>query len=146
MSHLVADMHAYYVRVKDVTFSKEQRRVDNVVRTATNNDFDIDDHPDRGMELLDGLVLAVKRFEVFTAKYEQVKKKGYFQEMNNYKNNILGVLNSEIVPALDYLEQLIDREGKEGVLEHHPMLTRIIGNMENYKTTFNQWQERISTH
>lgn len=146
MSHLVADMHAYYVRVKDVTFNKEQRRVDNIVRTATNNDFDIDDHQDRGRELLNGLVLAVKRFEVFTTKYEQVEKKGYAQEMKNYKNNILGVLNSEIVPALDYLEQLLDREGREGVLEHHPMLSRIIDNIENHKTTFDQWQERISIH
>ena len=144
MSHLVDAMHAYYVRIKDVTFDKEQKRTDNIIRTLTNNDFDIEDHPERGEALLEGLVLALKRFDVFTEQYEEMEKKGYDYENRHYGDNILGLMDGEIRPAMDYLDRTIMKEGEDAVLDRHPMLATTVKSIESYRKTFEEWRDRIS--
>ena len=144
MSHMLSAMHAYYVRIKDKTFADENRRMDNVVRTTTNNDFDIEVRPEHGETLLMGLVIAVKRLEVFTEQYEEMKRKGYEYEVMHYGNIILALLTGEIRPTVSYLERVLQTEGRDAVLDRHPMLRRIIDELDNYKQTFHIWQERTS--
>ena len=73
-----------------------------------------------------------------------MKRKGYEYEVMHYGNIILALLTGEIRPTVSYLERVLQTEGRDAVLDRHPMLRRIIDELDNYKQTFHIWQERTS--
>lgn len=144
MSHLIDAMHAYYVRTKDKTFKSEQRRADNIIRTRMNNDFDTSEQPEHGEELLSGLLLAVSRYKTYVGIHKEMTDKGYEYEVSHYEELIRGAVNGEIEPAIGYLEDAIEREGREAVLSRHPELHNIVSQTKQLRKEFLKWQQSRS--
>ena len=144
MSHLVDAMHAYYVRTKDKTFKSEQQRADNIIRTHMNNDFDTSERPDHGEDMLSGLLLAVSRYRTYVGIHKEMSDKGYEYEIRHYEELIRGTVNGEILPAFEYLEKAIDREGEDAVLARHPELYNIVNHITTLTKELRRWQQSRS--
>ena len=146
MSHLTQAMIAYYDRIKDRTFSDQLNRVDNVIRTRINNDFDLEEHLEKGESLIQNFILAYSRFRVCARKIDIMKNKGYDYEVDRYVKHCQSIISTELRPALSYLDVLVKREGKEKVLIIHPNLAKTINNMNGLIVELRLWEEKQKTY
>ena len=141
MSHLTQSMLAYYVRVEDRTFRKEHSRLDNLIRTQINNDFDLEDHDEKGEELLRSFLLSLSSFRVSARRVDEMRRKGYDYEVDRYTKKCRNILSTELRPALSYLDRVIKGEGTESVLFRHPSLTRVVTDMETIINELSSWEK-----
>lgn len=141
MSHLTSAMQAYYVRVEDKTFRKEHSRLDNLIRTKINNDFDIKDHDEKGEELLGTFLLSLSRFRVFARRMEEMKAKHYDYEVDRYSKSCENIVTTELRPALSYLDRIIRYEGLDSVLQRFPALSGVIVEMDSILNEITTWQK-----
>ena len=141
MSHLTEAMQAYYVRVQDKTFRSNQNRMDNLIRTRINNDFDLEDHTEKGEELLNGFLFALSRFRVYARRVVEMKAKEYDYEIDRYSKKCRNLLSTELRPGLSYLDRAIALEGKDAVLKRHPALVAVISNMASIENEFLTWEK-----
>lgn len=141
MSHLTDAMVAYYVRVQDRTFVESQRRSDNIIRTRINNDFDLDEHEEKGEELLRDFLLLLSRFRVTVRMLEKMKAKGYDYEVDRYSNKCRNIVSSDLRPGLTYLARVLDSDGREAVLSKYPSLAYVFENMELIISEISVWEK-----
>lgn len=142
MSHLTDSMVAYYVRVKDKTFRKQNSRLDNIIRTRINNDFDLEDHDEKGEELLHDFLLSLSKFRTYADMRAKMEAKGYDYEVDRYTRLCRNVIFTEIRPALSYLCGVLLNEGRDRVLEAHPGLKRVVNNIEGILNEIGQWERQ----
>lgn len=142
MSHLTNAMVAYYARVKDITFRKQNSRVDNIIRTRINNDFDLEDHDEKGEVLLGDLLLSLSRFRTYSDIRTKMEKKGYDYEENRYTRKCRNVIFTEIRPALSYLDHVVASSGRTQVLKTHPSLKHIIENVDKILSEIEEWEKQ----
>lgn len=144
MSHMTQDMIAYYYRVNDKTFKRYHSRLDNIVRTKINNDFDIDDHDEKGDALLRGFNLSLSKFRVYAAQLDKMKAKGkgYEYEVDRYSKLCRSMISSELRPALSYLAHLIDDCGQEVVKARFPNLVRVLTCLDSIFNEITVWERR----
>ena len=141
MSHLTEAMRAYYVRVQDRTFRSYQNRMDNIIRSRINNDFDLVDHPEKGEELLRDLLLSLSQFRVSARRLTEMKAKGYDYEVDRYSKKCRNLLSTVLRPGLRYLDRAISFEGKDAVLKRHPALVAVISNVGSIENEFSTWEK-----
>lgn len=146
MSHLTEDMKAYYVRVKDKTFSLQQRRSDNVIRTHMNNDFALgeDEYAELGERLLADLVLNLNKYKTSKARYDEMVVKGYDYEIDRYGKQILNYISTELRPALSYMDRIVRRDGLHEVMKAHPSLLLVKDHVDELIKDFELWQGKVS--
>ena len=142
MSHLTNAMAAYYVRVQDRTFRESQLRMDNVIRTQINNDFDLVKHEEKGEQMLDDFLLSLARFRVSVSRLAEMKEKGYDYEVDRYSKKCRNLYSTELYPCLSYLNRVIDEEGIESVLSRHPSLASIINEIDPIIKEIQEWKTR----
>lgn len=144
MSHLSLDMIAYYYRVNDKTFMRYNSRLDNLIRTKINNDFDIDDHDEKGDALLRGFNLSLSKFRVYAAQLEKMlaKGEGYEYEVDRYTKLCRSMISSELRPALSYLAYLIDDCGQEAVKARFPNLGHILTYLDSIHNEITIWERQ----
>lgn len=140
MSHLTQAMQAYYVRVEDRTFRKQHSRVDNLIRTRINNDFDLEPHDEKGEELLHGFLYSLSMFRVSARRLDEMRQKQYDYEVDRYSKRCRNILSTELRPALSYLDRVVKSEGPEAVLLRHPSLSGILANIENILNELTIWE------
>ena len=145
MSHLTNTMVAYYARVKDKTFKKQNSRVDNIIRLRMNNDFDIEDHDEKGEQMLGGLLLSLSKFRTYARKCSEMEEKGYAYEKDRYMKLCWNVIFTEIQPALSYMERVIASKGRVNMLRDHPSLRHIVEDVEGIKNEIGQWEKQHRT-
>ena len=140
MSHLTIDMLAYYARAKDRTFESYQNRADNIILAVAGNDYDLEDHSNKGHELLLQLPLSIAQVTVYTHRLEEMKAKGdkYKYDADRYKKQIQNKIMTEIEPAQVFLNALIKKIGKENVYRRYPLLKNYEENDINALVT--KWQ------
>ncbi len=144
MSHLTMAMHGYYARMQDKTFKDSQARMDNLIRTRTNNDFDLEEHREKGEELLRGFLLALSRFRVFFNKIKEVTEKKYVYEVDRYSKQCRNLLFSVIRPTFNYLDWIIRRDGKKNVLARHPSLQFVVNDMRSLLNLILLWEKALT--
>lgn len=142
MSHLTKTMLAYYVRVKDKTFKKQNSRVDNIIRSRMNNDFAIENCEEKGEQLLGDLLLSLSRFRTYARMCSRMEEKGYDYEIDRYTKQCWNTIFTEIMPAFGYLDRVVACKGRGNVLKVHPGLRHILENTENILKEIGQWEER----
>lgn len=144
MSHLSLNMLAYYYRVEDKTFKRYHSRLDNLIRTKINNDFDIDDHDEKGDALLRGFNLSLSKFRVYAAQLEKMvaKGEGYEYEVDRYSKLCRSMISSELRPALSYLAFLIEDCGQEAVKARFPNLGNVLTCLDSIVNEITLWERR----
>ena len=141
MSHLTSSMIAYYYRVEDKTFTKYNSRLDNLIRTKINNDFDMVDHDEKGDVLLREFNLSLSRFRVYKETLSQMITKGYDYEIDRYTKLCRSVISTELRPALSHLDRLVAKEGRDGVLALFPNLRRILPDLNHILSEIAEWEK-----